>query len=326
MMTESSSTHTTYLDDLKAETLRKFQADTGEMDPQRAIQVLDDCDWDLNASITSYRSGISRNAAPVQPASGGWLSYFWNFGYGFLSAFLPSQTDVDPAVAASRFLSEFERQYDAVHPTFLEMSFQNACKRAKEEFKFLVVYLHSSLHQHTDQFCRETLSTDLIAEFVNENFLFWAGSVTYPEAYKTSLLLGASTYPFIAVVCNNSVGGLTICDRIEEGLIDSERLMMRLSGALEQFGPTLLAAKLEYEERNQSRLIREEQDRAFTESLREDEAKQQRLLEQERRQREEQEATEKEERARLRKAEEKQRTKEEIRKNLPGLNSLTEQS
>lgn len=310
MMTESSSSpHTDTLDDRKTDLLARFQAQTGSEDVQHSIRTLDENNWNLDAAVRSFNSPNPRTN------QSGWFSTFWNVGYNFFASFLPGQ-EVDPVIASARFLTEFELQYGDVHPTFFRGSFQQACNRSKSDFKFLIAYLHSPMHQNTNQFCKDTLCTSLITDFFNENFIFWAGSISNSEAYKASLLLGASSYPFMAVLCHNNVGGITICDRIED-LISSEDLMVRLTTVLEQFGANLLQQRLDSEERDQNRRIREEQDAAYQQSLMEDEAKQMRQQQEEESRRAEQDAIQQEELRRQRKVEEKQRQKESIRRTLP---------
>lgn len=325
METATSSTHqrasrsSAYLDENKASLLSQFQTTTGVEDVEKAVRYLEDNNWKLESAVSNYLdnpvASLPRN--PNANSYESWGTYFWNMGYNFVSSMLPSQGETDPATISSRFLLDFETSYGTTHPTFQQGSFQQACNKSKTEFKFLIVYIHSSLHQNTNEFCRETLCTELISDFVNQNFLCWAGSVNTAEPYKASLILGASTYPFIAVLCNNnSVGGMTICDRIE-GLIQPEALMVRLTAVLEQYGGILLQARLDFEERDQSRRIREEQDDAYKQSLLEDEEKQRRLEEEERRKREEIENSEREEQQRLRKLDERQRQKELLKKSLP---------
>jgi len=267
------------LDEEREEMVAFFQSRTKEENIKTIIQCLEDNRWDLETSVRSYNS---RNLAIRPPV--GWISWFWNIGYSFFSAFLPSQADLDPVSESNRFISEIEMKYGVLHPRFLEGTFQSAMSKAKSDFKFLVVYLHSPLHQDTDQFCRDTLCTELITEFLGENFLVWGAKVNSTEGYKSSNLLSASTFPFMAVVCNNSVGGITVCDRIE-GLasgMTAENVMLRLSTVLEHHGPTLLQARLDFEERDLNRRIREEQDKAYQESLRADEAKAKRIEDEQR--------------------------------------------
>jgi len=108
------------------------------------------------------------------------------------------------------------------------------------------------------------------------------------------------------VICNNASAltgsAMAMLDRIE-GPIGGEDLMARLTQILETHGPILTASQMEVQERQESRNIMVEQDRAFMESLAEDEARDRRQREEQRRQQEEQEALEREaeeERSKLR--------------------------
>lgn len=52
------------------------------------------------------------------------------------------------------FPTEFESRYGNVHPNWSSSSFQQLASQAKTQFKFIFVYLHSSLNENSDQFCR----------------------------------------------------------------------------------------------------------------------------------------------------------------------------
>jgi len=300
------------LDDEKSESLALFYSQTGEEDSQKSLQSLRENNWNVDAAVKAYKDSKSRASGNNR----GWISSIWNFSWNFVTSFFPSPNDADPAVLASRFITEIERQFGNTHPNFVQGSFLQAAQQAKRDFKFLVVYIHSSMHHETASFCSETLCTEVISEFLNENFLCWAANINNPEGYKTSNLLGASSYPFIAVVTHNTIGGMTIMDRIE-GNIQAEPLMLRLSIVLENHGPALLQARFENEERETNRRIREEQDQAYNLALREDQERHQKAQEDERKEREAKEAAEREDQLRKRKAEEKQKRKERLRASLP---------
>jgi len=227
---------------------------------------------------------------------------------------------MDPNTASSRFLTELEANYGNTHPRFISGSFQQACTQSRSEFKFLIVYLHSPMHQNTSSFCRNTLCTEMIADFFNEHFLCWAGSISYAEPYKVSNMLGASTYPFLAVICNNAAAltgsAMAMLDRIE-GLIEPEDLMARLTQILESHGPILAASRIEIEERQENRNIIQEQDRAFLESLAEDEARERRQQEEQRRLFQEQEEQEREAQRERNKVQEREKRREMCRQRLP---------
>lgn len=71
------------------------------------------------------------------------------------------------------FVTEFERRYGKIHPSFMQEGFTEAVQRSRCEFKLLFVYLHSWDDNDTDEFCKETLCSEAVTDFVNENFVAW---------------------------------------------------------------------------------------------------------------------------------------------------------
>ena len=93
-----------------------------------------------------------------------------------------------------------------------------------------------------------------MSDFLNEHFVCWAGSVNSSEGFRLSNVLGASSFPFLAVLSNNNIGGMTILDRVEgliakhplpKGVIEAEDLISRLTTALENHGAALTSARIE---------------------------------------------------------------------------------
>jgi hypothetical protein len=117
-------------------------------------------------------------------------------------------------LAASNFAHNFESTYGPTHPTFLECGFQDALRKARTDFKFLLVYLHSTLHDDTPAYCAGVLTSPMVADFINDNFLMWAGDLTVSEPYRVSALLSACRFPFIGVL-SNVEGNPAIIERIE---------------------------------------------------------------------------------------------------------------
>lgn len=74
--------------------------------------------------------------------------------------------------------------------------------------KILISSAGSFSTKFLSHFRRETLGTEVISEFINENFLIWAGDLSNAEPFKLSTMLGAAAYPFLAVITNNSIGGI----------------------------------------------------------------------------------------------------------------------
>ena len=52
----------------------------------------------------------------------------------------------------------FEELFGPVHPAFIETSYTEAIRKARNDYKFLIIYLHSSMHTDTPDFCGCVLS------------------------------------------------------------------------------------------------------------------------------------------------------------------------
>ena len=189
-----------------------------------------------------------------------------------------------------------------IMPEFQVCGHYEALSRARNASKFLVCYLHAPAHQSARRFCRETLTDPLVSTFLNENFVVWGGSVTQSrDAYRLAQALRVSKYPCVAVLTSTSIiqnfGGLSALSRrqvasssmalmaVFEGFLSPESTIQLLQRILDDHGPMLVAARAEQQEREYNRLIREEQEAAFAESLAEDqrrEAEREALREKER--------------------------------------------
>uniref|UniRef100_A9U4R0 Predicted protein n=1 Tax=Physcomitrium patens TaxID=3218 RepID=A9U4R0_PHYPA len=180
---------------------------------------------------------------------------------------------------AEAFLRKFKQEYGKVHPDFQTSSFMDALRLAGQQFKFLFVYLHSPEHPNTPLFCERTLCSDSIVQFVNENFVAWGGDVRESDGFQMSNNLKASTYPFCAVVMSSNNQRISLLQQVE-GPRTAEELMSTLQRVVEEQGSVLVASRVEEEERQLNRRLREEQDAAFQVALQADQERE-RLRQQE---------------------------------------------
>ncbi|KAG5191758.1 hypothetical protein JKP88DRAFT_266399 [Tribonema minus] len=130
--------------------------------------------------------------------------------------------------------------------------------------QFLLVYLHSPLHEDTPDFCK-TLTSETMAEFMAQNFLAWGGSVWHADAYSVSNQLGACTYPFMALLLC-SPDQVQVMERFE-GKLSCEAILERAGAAMARFQDQLDRARRAQAERDQARRLREEQDAEFHAAL-----------------------------------------------------------
>ncbi|XP_035223428.1 FAS-associated factor 2-like isoform X2 [Stegodyphus dumicola] len=249
----------------------------------------------------------------------GWSFLFISFPFQFVYSALvrlaryalsfiradPRRTVTDPIRDVTTFIEQFEETYGTEHPIFYRGTYYQAVNDAKQDLKFLLVYLHGDDHQDTDEFCRTVLCNPEVVNFVNSSFLFWACSVNTSEGYRVSQALRENTYPFLAVIVLRE-NRMTVVARLE-GPTEPELLIRRLRLIINDNEASLIAARLERHERSVNQSIRQQQDEAYKESLRADQEK-------ERRRREEQELKARLEMEERNKILEEQRRKEEIRR------------
>ncbi|XP_021889032.1 LOW QUALITY PROTEIN: plant UBX domain-containing protein 10-like [Carica papaya] len=98
------------------------------------------------------------------------------------------------------FLASFEQQYGSTHPFFFACKFSETSKIAEEEGKFMFMYLHSPGHPFTPSFCRNTLCSELIVQFLDANFVCWGALADRVEGLKMAAALQPASFPFCAVV------------------------------------------------------------------------------------------------------------------------------
>jgi len=249
----------------------------------------------------------------------GWLLYILSLparvlsgGLGAVWAFVtslfglpprPTNQVRDPTGDVETFIEQYERSYGVNHPPFHRDSYAQALEVAKRELRFLLVYLHSEDHQDTDRFCTEVMANQEVVTYLSESMLVWACSVRRPEGYRVSQALRESTYPCLAMIVLRQ-HRMVVVGR-QEGFIQAAPLLAWLRRTVTDYEAFIVAARVERDERNLDREIRNEQEQAFQETLRQDQEREQRLAEEDRKRQEaeEEERRKKEEEERIRRAE-----------------------
>ncbi|XP_043270583.1 FAS-associated factor 2 [Venturia canescens] len=233
-------------------------------------------------------------------AGGGFLSFVFNICYNFVTSILQLvftvfRSDVrpvasDPVEDVVNFIRSYEEKNGTSHPVFYQGSYSQALSDAKQELRFLLVYLHKDEAPDSEQWCRNTLGNAEVSRYINTHTLFWACNVQSGEGYKVAEALKSGTYPFLAVIVLKD-NRMTIVGRME-GTPSPSELITRLQTIIENNEISLIQTRQDRAERNATQSLRQQQDKAYEESLRADQEKD-RKREEERRAREEQEAREK---------------------------------
>ncbi|KAF9335738.1 hypothetical protein BGZ91_010375 [Linnemannia elongata] len=191
----------------------------------------------------------------------------------------PSRPPQDPTSVAARFLRDYEESYGTVHPNFHAGGYSAALNKAKNDLKFLVVYLHSDEHDATDKFCKETLADSELLNYLRTNdFLVWGGNVKETEGFQVATTLQTVRYPFIGVIAlsqptaGSSATKMVLVDRLE-GPSTAEQVIQRLTQQVTRQSAALDRLRADRREREMAREIRQQQDDAYQQSLRADREK-----------------------------------------------------
>ncbi|KAJ3677597.1 hypothetical protein LUZ60_003321 [Juncus effusus] len=182
-----------------------------------------------------------------------------------------------------QFFDTFERQYGTHHPFFYACRFTEALKIASSESKFLFLYLHSTENtdNFTESFCKLTLCSELVVQFLDSNFVSWGAIENKGEGLDLVSTLKVETFPFCAVVAPVNGDNFVVLQQIE-GPVSPQELVEILQRTLDEHGSAFNVVRSEEERRRraeeerrrtENRQLREEQDAAYLETLRKDQEK-----------------------------------------------------
>lgn len=252
--------------------------------------------------VDDSSSRIYFNYSGNSGGSGGFISYIFSMCYNIVSSIIQLVFSIfrtgvrpvssDPVEDVMNFIRSYKERYGSNHPVFYQGSYSQALSDAKQELRFLLVYLHKDEAQDVDQWCRNTLGDSEVVRYVNTHTLFWACNVQSGEGYKVAEALKSGSYPFLALIVLKD-NRMTIVGRME-GTPSPSDLISRVQTIVDHNEINLIQARQDRAERSAAQSLRQQQDQAYEESLRADQEKD-RKREEERKAREEQEAKAKEE-------------------------------
>lgn len=129
--------------------------------------------------------------------------------------FQATPLSLNPDRDSARFVDKFNLRYGDNHPPLHPSSYLSAVATGFQSSKFLLVYLHSPIHEDTDDFCSQVVCSQAFREFTNDRVLMWAGDVWDAEAYSLSTQLRATKFPFLALLVCQSNRAVQIAERIQ---------------------------------------------------------------------------------------------------------------
>lgn len=186
---------------------------------------------------------------------------------------------------AHAFIQDFQLTYctedaDATaYPPFSPTKWDDVLRASKRDGKFVLIYLHSSLHDDTELFCEEALKDSNVLEFMHSGqALVWGADVKHRDGTEVAGYLKACAYPFMAVCMKHQSGALLVLDRIEgvsslgndESTTLGDKLLQRLQSVVTANQQVVTQVQEVNRAETQRRTFRQEQDEAFQDGLRQD--------------------------------------------------------
>ncbi|KPI83638.1 hypothetical protein ABL78_7327 [Leptomonas seymouri] len=101
-------------------------------------------------------------------------------------------------------VDEVKQKYGLNIP-FFEGTLEEAQRAASQTAKYLILYLHSPLHENTEMYLREVLGTDEIIALLSESCILYGVSVTEKKGHQLANEVGAHAFPFVAALFRRKV-------------------------------------------------------------------------------------------------------------------------
>ncbi|XP_014469336.1 PREDICTED: FAS-associated factor 1 isoform X2 [Dinoponera quadriceps] len=198
---------------------------------------------------------------------------------------------VDEIMGTLHFAEQFEKRYGPAHPEFFAGTFEDAlkesCLKPAKERKLLAVYLHHDNSVLANVFCTQLLGFETVLQLLSANFIVWGWDITFESnkerfLYSVTQTLGTVGSLAVTSIDVDTLPALMIIMRsrsnteiftIVHGNVGVNELLTNLVQAVDVFQEQRRADIGVEEERQARERVKQEQDRAYQESLAADRAK-----------------------------------------------------
>lgn len=224
-------------------------------------------------------------------------------------------------MGSMQFVENYVQRYGSPHPEFfigsLEEAMLSACQKPASQRKLLAIYLHDDRSVLTNVFCDQLLKCDSVMQTLQHNFVLFGWDLTH-ESNKHMFL---SSLSCVGVTATMHVRSLLVSQlptilivgksrsthevlSIIHGNVSRDELLNKLIDTMNMYGEQRDVEVREENERAAREAVKMEQDEAYQESLDADRRKEETKREREREEASERQrvATEERETAELREA------------------------
>jgi len=144
-------------------------------------------------------------------------------------------------------------------------------RKAKEQVKMLLVYLHGNKDTESRDFISKILSNDEVIGQMNSNFILWGCSVATPEGNGVMRKFRASKVPFTIIMCPKD-NKMVVVAKIKN-VLDAQDYLSRLRSVVQNNKHHVEAIHKTKADLLENQRIREAQDEAYQQALLQDQEK-----------------------------------------------------
>lgn len=253
-----------------------------------------------SSSTATSSSSTTTSSATRSPLSGvsSFISTIYTSAATSASSLLVSNPPRPPPTVtqqASEFIQQLRNKYyseggvaeGVVFPPFEQSGFELALQKGARENRAVLVYIHSDLHGDTAEFVSKVLLTSSVANIIRSGQLIvWGGSVHSVDGLSATVALQVTGFPFLGLYTGyGSVSSGNSQQRARyaqiwthEGLLSVNELVATLTRLTASTRDTLERTRLQQNERNAERVMRNEQESAYEIAMRRDAERQEMQL------------------------------------------------
>lgn len=243
----------------------------------------------MSGPLQQISAGTAQTPAQTPQESGGWLGSLTkslsSFGQNYLWGIAPEE-----------FQHWFVDRYGQPSPVFMKDSWGDSVQQALAMQRLLLVWFHQAEDDATSHLCRNVLQSPVVLEAIERSFVLWGGDVNRFEPSQIARLIGVTTFPSLVVVLPVrdafNVNQFSVewplgifcrpLQRISPAqsgeALDADTVVLALATASQDYSEELQNHQELATRRNlqlaEERLLREQQDREFEESLLADQLRQ----------------------------------------------------
>lgn len=180
-----------------------------------------------------------------------------------------SSTNITSESSGNSFETLYNLENGVLSKNMIKGGYTDVLKSCSQDGKFAIIYFYDPMLYDPLEYVKKILVSDGFVQAVKKyNCIVWFCDVTTPQGYQTANSLKVRQFPFLGALGSHTDSKMILVARIEGKLFDYE--FSQFEAKLSMYYPKLLEIRRRRQYQELQRLLTEQQDSRFQESLRRD--------------------------------------------------------